>query len=432
MPLLRLALVTLLTILGLIGVNWLVVESTNIWSFQAVAGGLAASQARFLSLTARKSELEMQGQAVNQYRIALANTLATLMDQLSQVDPKSEEAKRLSAQISKLQEVDKRLEVQLRRIDTQLQAVQTEINAAQRIIDRNIDISFKTFDGGAPTPPATAAAAYNELGSSMLAQGRLEEAIKQFEQALELDPNLVRAQNNLKEAERLLAARDNPTPPLVNDIAWVPKPEVEPWASTLRSVVRITANLPGGPEFGTGWIVKREGNQAWLVTNRHVVQRYGEVSKALEIEFYSEPPHNIQRLRLPAEVVQCTSAEDSLDLAVLKITGIPEDIQAMAMVSSRPPRGLKVKIIGHPTTGDPWSLVSGEIVGANSLQLPIDANVAEGNSGSPVLDEEGRVVGIIFSVKPFDSKSETVATGGFSYAYPASMIREKLSTWGIL
>jgi chromosome segregation ATPase len=144
MPLLRLALVTLLTILGLIGVNWLVVESTNIWSFQAVAGGLAASQARFLSLTARKSDLDMQGQAVNQYRIALASTLGTLMDRLSQVDPESEEAKRLQAQINNLQEVDKFLEMQLRRIDTQSQAVQTEINAVQRIIDRNIDISFKT------------------------------------------------------------------------------------------------------------------------------------------------------------------------------------------------------------------------------------------------------------------------------------------------
>jgi hypothetical protein len=44
-----------------------------------------------------------------------------------------------------MQQVDKRLEMQLRRVDTQQQAVQTEIQAVQKVIDKNIDMSFKTF-----------------------------------------------------------------------------------------------------------------------------------------------------------------------------------------------------------------------------------------------------------------------------------------------
>ncbi len=50
--------------------------------------GLAASQARFLQLTARRSNLEYQGQQINQQRLALANESAGLYQrQLSLVVP---------------------------------------------------------------------------------------------------------------------------------------------------------------------------------------------------------------------------------------------------------------------------------------------------------------------------------------------------------
>lgn len=45
--------------------------------------GLAASQARFLGLTARKSNVEYEGQQVNQQRTALANESASLYAQLT-------------------------------------------------------------------------------------------------------------------------------------------------------------------------------------------------------------------------------------------------------------------------------------------------------------------------------------------------------------
>ena len=44
--------------------------------------GMAASQARFLGLTARKSNTEYQGQQVNQQRTALANQSAGLFNQM--------------------------------------------------------------------------------------------------------------------------------------------------------------------------------------------------------------------------------------------------------------------------------------------------------------------------------------------------------------
>jgi hypothetical protein len=107
--------------------------------------GLAASQARFLMLTARKSDLEMQGQAINQYRMALANMMGNYLMQSSNLDPNSAQAQQTQKMVESLQQADKRLELMLRRVDTQQQAVQTEIQAVQKVIDKNIDMSFKTF-----------------------------------------------------------------------------------------------------------------------------------------------------------------------------------------------------------------------------------------------------------------------------------------------
>ena len=107
--------------------------------------GLAASQARLLALTARKSDLELRGQFINQSRMQLSNLMGQLFSASSSLEPDTKSAKILQARIERLQQVDKILELQLRRVDTQQQAVQTEISAVQKVIDKNIDMSFKTF-----------------------------------------------------------------------------------------------------------------------------------------------------------------------------------------------------------------------------------------------------------------------------------------------
>lgn len=49
--------------------------------------GLAASQARFLTLTARKSNIEYQGQQINQQRTVLANKSADIVNKMLALDP---------------------------------------------------------------------------------------------------------------------------------------------------------------------------------------------------------------------------------------------------------------------------------------------------------------------------------------------------------
>jgi hypothetical protein len=107
--------------------------------------GLAASQSRYLVLTARKNDLELTGQQINQSRLELANVTNDLFNNSTTLDPDSDESIRIQLRINALQSLDKALELQLRRVDTQQQAVQTELEAVKKVIDKNIELTFKTF-----------------------------------------------------------------------------------------------------------------------------------------------------------------------------------------------------------------------------------------------------------------------------------------------
>lgn len=107
--------------------------------------GLAASQSRYLVLTARKNDLELTGQQINQSRLELANVTNDLFNTSTTLDPDSAESIRIQLRINALQSLDKALELQLRRVDTQQQAVQTELEAVKKVIDKNIELTFKTF-----------------------------------------------------------------------------------------------------------------------------------------------------------------------------------------------------------------------------------------------------------------------------------------------
>lgn len=105
--------------------------------------GLAASQARLLMLTARKSELELMMQMVCQSRLALANMTSSLYNASANRTPGSADDHKLQQQINAMGEQDKRLEMEMKRLDTQHEAVQTELESVQKIISKNIETSFK-------------------------------------------------------------------------------------------------------------------------------------------------------------------------------------------------------------------------------------------------------------------------------------------------
>jgi chromosome segregation ATPase len=143
--------------------------------------GLAASQARLLTLNSRKSDLEFQGQQVNQERTILANQTETFYNQILALDvPNAEENpvtydpvtkeptndsdgdglsdkyeaelisysaeyNRINAKIESTHQQDRTLETTLKNIDTQHSAVQTEIESVKKVIDKTVETTYKTF-----------------------------------------------------------------------------------------------------------------------------------------------------------------------------------------------------------------------------------------------------------------------------------------------
>jgi hypothetical protein len=112
--------------------------------------GLAASQARFLQLTARKSDLEFKGQQVNQERTINAHNMEQLVEEMQLLasnglleDPNYYRV--IEAELEQRHAIDRTLELELRNLDTQQNEVQTEIDAVSKVIDKNIDMTFKTF-----------------------------------------------------------------------------------------------------------------------------------------------------------------------------------------------------------------------------------------------------------------------------------------------
>lgn len=105
--------------------------------------GLAASQARLFMLVARKSDLELQLQFINQARMQIANMMLSLFTQNGNLDPETTYAKQLQGRIAAIQQWDKMLELHAQRIDTQHKTCETEIEAVKKVMDKNIAMSFK-------------------------------------------------------------------------------------------------------------------------------------------------------------------------------------------------------------------------------------------------------------------------------------------------
>jgi hypothetical protein len=70
--------------------------------------------------------------------------LPTLIDVLDTSDDEAAKAK-YEYESKEVQAQDRQLEVELKNVDTQHQAVQTEVDAVKKVIDKNIETSFKTL-----------------------------------------------------------------------------------------------------------------------------------------------------------------------------------------------------------------------------------------------------------------------------------------------
>ena len=107
---------------------------------------LSEGQARLLALVARKSDVKLELQIVDQHRIYMASVVASLFTAAQAADPNSKMGQILDYRMKQINAADAQLERMSRRLGEMLVAIQGDIDDIQRRIADNIHASIPNVD----------------------------------------------------------------------------------------------------------------------------------------------------------------------------------------------------------------------------------------------------------------------------------------------
>jgi S1-C subfamily serine protease len=183
------------------------------------------------------------------------------------------------------------------------------------------------------------------------------------------------------------------------------------------STVTVVANslifgVVPGEGNGSGSILDKQGH---ILTNNHVVND----ARQIQVTLWNEEQYE-------AELV---GADPINDIAVLKIKAPPEQLHPMTLGDSDQLKvGLRVFALGNPfglfrtmSEGIISSLNRSLAVHENweiKSIIQIDANINPGNSGGPLLDSQGRLIGMNTAIA-----SKVQQSAGIGFAIPVNLVK---------
>jgi superkiller protein 3 len=260
---------------------------------------------------------------------------------------------------------------------------------------------------------------HNNLGWLLQKQGRLNEALAEYEAALKIDPKYKYAKNN---RDAVLALLKQTQQLAYTDTRYL-RPD-DPLTRPKRAVVLLTPIFrQGRNQQGTGFIIKRTDKKLWILTNRHVLtdtfySNPPRTCDSVEVQIYpGDKPRDVRIAVLTSKIILIA---DGLDLALIELEAsqLPADIQALTI--SNPSDNQPITTIGHPDK-NPWQKDQGKVIDVDNEKLRLKISLAIGSSGSPVMTENYGVIGIIYKI---DQE-------GTGYAIPINKIRKQLETWKV-
>jgi putative serine protease PepD len=179
-----------------------------------------------------------------------------------------------------------------------------------------------------------------------------------------------------------------------------------------RGVVEITVRTAGGSAEGSGFVYDSSGR---IVTNQHVV----DGAQSISVRFWNGKTYS----------AQLVGSDSSTDLAVIKVNAPDSQLYPLTLGSS------SKLAVGDPVVaiGSPFGLeetVTSGIVSAlhRSIDSPAnfaisdtiqtDAAINHGNSGGPLLNAQGQVVGVNAQIR-----SDSGDNAGVGFAIPSDTVR---------
>lgn len=185
-----------------------------------------------------------------------------------------------------------------------------------------------------------------------------------------------------------------------------------------KAVVEIRATTgsglgaPSAQAQGSGFVIDDSGH---IVTNQHVVSG----ADSFRVSFWDGTEYH----------ARLVGVDSSTDLAVLKVDAARRLLQPLTLAdSSRVAVGDPVLALGSPF-GLEGTLTSGIVSALNRRMtapndytitgtIQTDAAINHGNSGGPLLDARGRVVGVNAQIE-----SESGGSDGVGFAIPSNTVR---------
>ncbi|MDE0088434.1 MAG: trypsin-like peptidase domain-containing protein, partial [Candidatus Poribacteria bacterium] len=167
---------------------------------------------------------------------------------------------------------------------------------------------------------------------------------------------------------------------------------------------------------GSGVLINKD--YRLVVTNAHVVKDYKEVKVFFAVRdfsgniiraqpFYRHQDHQntLQRLGYVTRgrvIAKYQDLGNEPDLAMIELDGLPETTSPLKPLTSIDYSKMKederVHILGHPAQRPLWHWKAGFFKEYNDKDLLLSADAYFGNSGGPVLNKDGKLIGIARSI----------------------------------
>jgi S1-C subfamily serine protease/Tfp pilus assembly protein PilF len=199
------------------------------------------------------------------------------------------------------------------------------------------------------------------------------------------------------EADRFAKLASSVAAVVPGELPALPKPgkaEKLDSADLYRKAVWSVVLIKTGKGSGSGVCV---GAKDIILTNHHVIDGGGE------IEVYPFIVKDKSPVRLPMVRASVVFQSEKHDVAVLKLEKAPDTLEPLLVAAMSPSPGERVYAIGSPGLGREIleQSISQGLVSSKSRNiegvpyLQHSAAVNPGNSGGPLLDEFGHVVGVV-------------------------------------
>ncbi|VWD46794.1 2-alkenal reductase [Burkholderia contaminans] len=170
-------------------------------------------------------------------------------------------------------------------------------------------------------------------------------------------------------------------------------------------------------ETGTGFLINDSG---YVLTASHVVPDDADL-KNLVVSGVLGPNTATQSQTYQLKLVK---RSDTFDVALLRMIPPPHGVAFLPLRSTNATPGEQLFVLGYPLGLPDTHFVDGRVSSVDASDITTNALVNKGNSGGPVVDGNGCVVGVVYSGIETTHDGDPVT--GVKFAVPVVSIKSLL------